>query len=202
MGGKTYDFFLVYAKKNTEQTYQMYVGPGFDPKTGVKLIRADIVNAALCDLPIATAREMQSSHAATVQPSTGTTDILTVTLNLSAFAEDFTSCRQRPLPSEDFLSILEDNKCVGKPGGLGNLTQDERDITCGRAGEDTDCPKGGCVGFSVTLPAVSWPRIRRPQTIQRARERAWRRASRRTTTGTSLRPRSVQGGSCGRLRRR
>jgi hypothetical protein len=47
IGGKKYDFFLVYAKKNTEQTYQMYVGPGFDPDAAVKLIRADTVTRPL-----------------------------------------------------------------------------------------------------------------------------------------------------------
>ena len=51
IGGKKYDFFLVYAKKNTEQTYQMYVGSGFDPNTGVKLIRADTVNAPFVICP-------------------------------------------------------------------------------------------------------------------------------------------------------
>jgi hypothetical protein len=41
---------------------------------------------------------------------------------------------------------------VGK-AGFGNLTADERDIACSYAGKDIDCPTGGCVGFSVTLPA-------------------------------------------------
>ena len=40
VAGNTYHFFLVYAKKDTEQTYKMYVGPEFDKTTGVKLIRA------------------------------------------------------------------------------------------------------------------------------------------------------------------
>ncbi len=61
----------------------------------------------------------------------------------------------------------KDNKCVGKPDGPGNLTQAERDITCGRAGEDVDCPKGGCVGFQVTLPTGFKARIRRLQTTAR-----------------------------------
>ena len=36
--------------------------------------------------------------------------------------------------------------------GFGNLTPDERNIACSYAGKDIDCPTGGCVGFSVTLP--------------------------------------------------
>src|SRR6266480_2943244 len=45
MAGKTYNFFLVYANKDTEQTYQMYVGTGLTPATDVKLIRANIDSA-------------------------------------------------------------------------------------------------------------------------------------------------------------
>ena len=45
VGGKKYNFFLVYANKDTEQSYQMYVGPGFNTATGVELIRANVVNA-------------------------------------------------------------------------------------------------------------------------------------------------------------
>ena len=33
--GKTYDFFLVYAKKNTEQTYKMCVGLDFNKPQGL-----------------------------------------------------------------------------------------------------------------------------------------------------------------------
>ena len=36
VAGKKYDFFLVYANKDTEQTYQMYVGPGFTRATDVE----------------------------------------------------------------------------------------------------------------------------------------------------------------------
>jgi hypothetical protein len=79
--------------------------------------------------------------------------VLTVTLNLSAFAHDFASAAKDLCVPENFCQFSDkDNTCVGKSGGLGNLTPAERNITCGRAGEDVDCPKGGCVGFSVTLP--------------------------------------------------
>jgi hypothetical protein len=152
VGGKKYDFFLVYAKKNTEQTYQMYVGPEFDLKTGVKLIRAHIENAPFVISPV-------GGDDKTLKTSYSPAGILTVTLNLSAFANDFTSAAKELCLPETFCEFSKkDNTCVGKPGPdkrdrLGNLTQAERNITCGRAGEDADCPKGGCVGFSVTLPA-------------------------------------------------
>jgi cell migration-inducing and hyaluronan-binding protein len=39
-GGKTYYMFFLYAKQSTQQTYQIYVGPGFNVKTDVKAVRA------------------------------------------------------------------------------------------------------------------------------------------------------------------
>jgi hypothetical protein len=75
-----------------------------------------------------------------------------VTLNLSAFANDFTSAAKALCVPQLFCEPTASG-CGGKAGGLGNLTQAERDITCGHAGEDIDCPTGGCVGFSVKLPA-------------------------------------------------
>jgi hypothetical protein len=145
VGGKTYDFFLVYATDKTEQTYQMYVGPGFDPKTGVKLIRADIVNSPFKISPVGGEDKALDTH------YDASTDLLTVTLKLKPFADDFTAVADDLCQPKTFCKF-KDNKCVGKEGGLGNLTPEERDLTCGRAGEDIDCPKGGCVGFSVTLP--------------------------------------------------
>jgi hypothetical protein len=80
---------------------------------------------------------------------------------LSAFANDFTSAAKALCVPQLFCEPMASG-CGGKAGGLGNLTQAERDATCGHAGEDVDCPtflnpktgknEPGCVGFSVTLP--------------------------------------------------
>jgi hypothetical protein len=43
--------------------------------------------------------------------------------------------------------------CVGNDNVFPELTKAERNTTCSYAGKDIDCPAGGCVGFSVTLPA-------------------------------------------------
>src|SRR5262249_33815330 len=79
--------------------------------------------------------------------------ILTVTLNLGAYASDFTSAA-KGLCAPGLFCQPTASGCGGKAGGLGNLTQAERDAICGHAGEDIDCPTGGCVGFSVTLPGT------------------------------------------------
>jgi hypothetical protein len=143
VGGKKYDFFLVYAKTDTEQTYKMYVGTGFTPATDVELIRANVVNA-----PFVITRGVGNSTTLTTKYD-GT--ILTVTLNLSAFANDFASARKDLCVPKTFCD-WNGSKCVGKPG-FGNLTDDERNIACSYAGKDIDCPTGGCIGFRVKLPA-------------------------------------------------
>ena len=159
VGGKTYDFFLVYAKKNTEQTYQMFVGWTFDPETGVKLIRANTVNAPFVVCPTAGPEKCKDvpvggDNTTLTKSYDRSTGILTVTLNLSAFADDFKGAAKNLCLPETFCEFSPSGQCVGKSGGLGNLTDAERNITCGRAGEDVDCPNHGCVGFQVTLPAA------------------------------------------------
>jgi len=144
VGGKTYDFFLLYAKKDTEQTYQMYVGPEFDPDTAVKLIRVNIANAPFV---ISSGTGNQTTLTKKYERATG---ILTVTLNLSAFTNDFASAAKDLCVPKTFCD-WNGSKCVGKVG-FGNLMPKERNIACSYAGKDVDCPTGGCVGFQVTLP--------------------------------------------------
>jgi hypothetical protein len=161
VGGQTYDFFLVYAKASTQQTYQMFVGAGLDPTTvtkGVKPIRVNIVNAPLIISP-------DTMKSGLIPPPTynSLTGILTVTLNLGAFANDFTTAAKALCVPQLFCQSTASG-CGGKAGGLGNLTQAERDTTCSYAGEDVDCPNFlnpktgknelGCVGYSVTLPGT------------------------------------------------
>ena len=195
VGGKTYDFFLVYAKKNTEQTYQMFVGWKFDPETGVKLIRANTVNAPFVVCPTAGPEKCKDvpvggDNTTLTKSYDSSTGILTVTLNLSAFADDFKVAAKNLCLPETFCEFSPSGQCVGKSGGLGNLTYAERTITCGRAGEDVDCPNHGCVGFQVTLPAAGKEGFEADdQTTAKdsALVKSLTCASRRTPTGTSRR---------------
>jgi hypothetical protein len=150
VGGKKYHFFLIYANKDTEQTYKMYVGPGFNAATDLQLIRANIAGVPL---KITSAMPYPDNQKAYDKAS----GILTVTLNLSAFAKDFTSAAKDLCVPRTFCDWFPDDKlprggtCVGR-AGFGNLAADERNLTCSYAGKDIDCPSGGCVGFSVKLP--------------------------------------------------
>ena len=87
----------------------MYVGSGFDPTTARETYSREHRQRSLCDLP----KRGRSRNArmfliggdnTTLKKSyDSSTGILTVTLNLSAFANDFRSAGQRPLRSGEFL---------------------------------------------------------------------------------------------------
>ncbi len=155
--GKTYDFFLVFAKASTQQTYQMYVGDNFNEKSGVKLIRADLATAPLKIAPDSTIDRDKVLTVAYAKP------ILTVTIDLKAYETSFADaaknlCAPRDSSKDPSLAnnfcAWNGSSCVGSTNPVigGNLTQAERDVACSYAGKDIDCPTGGCVGFSVSLP--------------------------------------------------
>ena len=152
--GQSYTFFFVYGAPEIQQTYQMYVGPGLDwdpvakTSTNVKLKRVSIDNVPF------TITSGTGGDANTLQLNYDG-NILTVTINLSAYAGDYASATQNLCLPQSFCTYdTTKQKCVGT--GIGtlfpSLTQDEQDLACTYAGKDIDCPTGGCVGFSVTLP--------------------------------------------------
>ena len=154
--GQTYNLFFVYGTPDIEQTYQMYVGPGlnWDPvkktSTNVKLIRASIVSVPFVITP-------GTGGDANTLKLDYDGNILTATINLSAYAGDYaTAAQDLCLPSSFCTYDTTAKKCKGAGAGMGtlfpSLTQDEQDLACTYAGKDIDCPTGGCVGFSVTLP--------------------------------------------------
>jgi hypothetical protein len=153
--GQTYNLFFVYGTPDIEQTYQIYVGPGlnWDPgmktSTNVKLIRAKIDNAPFVITP-----GIEGGFNTLKLNYDG--NILTVAINLSAYAGDYASAAQDLCLPQSFCTYTG-GKCVGTGAGVGtlfpSLTKDEQDLACTYAGKDIDCPTGGCVGFSVTLPS-------------------------------------------------
>jgi hypothetical protein len=155
MGGKKYNFFFVYAKADTEQTYQMYVGPGFNKDSDVELIRANVVNVPFPITRVAGNPVIPGTDNKKLTLNTQYDGlILTVTLNLGAFAGDFSSAAGNLCVPKTFCE-WNGSKCVGKANsGIASLTADERNIACSYAGKDIDCPTGGCVGFRVKLPAA------------------------------------------------
>ncbi len=151
-GGKTYDFFHVYATKDTEQTFQMYVGPGFDTVNGVKLIRVSIASAPFVITPDTVNTCSETSTTCNVKYDSGA-NILTVNLNMAAYAGDFATALANHCAPASFCTIVG-QKCQRNVNAtpISNLTNIDQDRACAHATDDVDCPTGGCVGFSVKLP--------------------------------------------------
>ncbi len=82
-GGKTYYVFFLYAKESTRQTYQLYVGNGFDAATDLQAIHMKIPSAALQPNPVAP----QPSWLKAKPLGTDGPGILTVTVDFNGVAE-------------------------------------------------------------------------------------------------------------------
>lgn len=168
---KAYDFFHVYANGKTEQTFKIYVGSGFNPKTDLKKIRVNINSGTfkICiegDLDCPTIGD-----ATTIGTPTYEDPILTVTLNQSAFTKQLKADREGQCVPKTFCKWNPSSGdgqggCVAQTipkGVFSNLSPADQNSVCAHAGEDIDCPSmllhdgktrvPGCVGFQITLPA-------------------------------------------------
>lgn len=155
--GQVYDFFHVFATKDTEQTIHLYVGPNLnnqDVLNSVNFIRVQIEG-----FPFAISRPTPPAGnpgdppilTPTYDPTTG---VLTVVVNQARLANDYvTAGASKCQPAS--MCTWNGSKCTGVTNAFPELTQAEREATCSHAGEDIDCPTGGCVGFSFKMPAFT-----------------------------------------------
>jgi len=147
---QTYYVFLLYAQQSTQQTYQLYVGtdPAFDPTQSVSLVRANIGSAPLGF----TQGAWPAGWTRDYDPKTG---ILTVAMDLGAFASDFAAAQADSCQPASFCT-WNGSKCVCALDASDPLYADciaDDSAICSYPLESLDCPQGGCLGFSVTLPA-------------------------------------------------
>lgn len=150
-GGETYYVFFIYSKESTKQTYQIYVGKnGFNKETDVSFVRATLKK------PIIFTPETGLPAGWVVNYVSGT-GILTVTADMSSFANEFAETKKDFCQPESFCQLSKNgsNQCECLETLTGDQkTQCESGDICGRwAGKDIDCPMGGCPGFSFKLPA-------------------------------------------------
>jgi hypothetical protein len=150
----TYYLFLLYAKPSTRQTYQLYVGEdaAFDPESRVSAVRVDLANVPLAVTPETPSAGLpwpigwrRHYHAKT--------GILTVTMDMAAFAQDFADARPASCQPASFCAWQDgDCTCALSPGDyLYEECTAEDSAICHWSVKDLDCPKGGCLGFAVTL---------------------------------------------------
>ena len=173
-GGHTYYAFLLFAKPQpddptkdppaTKQSYQMYVGPGFNPETDVTAVQADIATAPPVFNPIDWP-ESDPKHKwiRDYNPDTG---ILTVTLDMGIadFKTNYDKIAEEHCQPRTF--------CSWSGGSSNNLSSSGSSGSCGCALNSSDplfsqcqavcsewtnkevpCPDGGCYGVGVAFPA-------------------------------------------------
>jgi hypothetical protein len=156
--GETYYVFFLYAKQSTEQTYQIYVGEGFDTNT-VKGVRIGM-NVA----PVSLAETFATRPPWLSQPAVSG-GILTVNVNFNGVSElDPTPdnlCQPKTFCRKDetngkCVSALVNDGADKDPLLIANADLEKQaDSICGTwAVKGLDCPKAGCLGFSFTLPGT------------------------------------------------
>jgi hypothetical protein len=165
-GGQIYYVFFLYAKAKpaTRQTYQIYVGPGFNPDKDLMMARADIFHTSQLKL---TTEDFPASPKGKWSRSYDSS-ILSVTVDLTDFEGEFLNTKADLCKPANFCtwnsgkSTCECNPALNIPSSpLYNpsLYKDCTETTgtgkrtiCSWAGNDIDCPKDGCIGFSFKLP--------------------------------------------------
>jgi len=139
--GQTYYTFLLFAKPSTEQTYDLYVGPGFNLGTGVFAARADISGSPTQFIP----DQWPATWSKQYDPNSG---VLTVTMNMDfdEFKTDYNASGQDLCKPQNFCSLQSGTNSCGcalpSSDGLFNECQS----ICGKwAGKDVDClSAAGC----------------------------------------------------------
>ncbi len=158
-GGKYY-VFLLFAKSTTKQTYDIYVGTGFD-KTKMDqlwLTRVQLPSSYEFQRP-----EPFPQDQVTYNESTG---ILSVTLDMSKFpkfATEFAEEKENQCQPKTFCQWIakpdmgQDNcqcaQSIFSPptSAFQSAECSTTNGICSWSTKDTDCPHGGCYGFGVKL---------------------------------------------------
>ncbi len=162
--GHTYYAYFLFAKPNTKQTYQIYVGKDatWDPKTNVKMVRAEFPSFPYIfnqgTWPTANAgenfagwkRDATDGAGAGYNSTTGIETIIVDMNNYKTFSDDYNTSKANECAPAGFCA-LEGSQCKCQLDPNDPLFND-CDSVCGKwANKDIKCPNGKCFGFSVTL---------------------------------------------------
>jgi hypothetical protein len=143
---QTYYLFLIYATENTQQTYRFYVGEGtdFNPKT-IQMIQANIEPGNpefknFKDLPDGRAKWLGDDK-------TTAKGVVEVRLRVSDYpdvAAKYKAARKNKCQPASYCTWKADTEtCVDATGS---------DTVCRWGGAHPECPDGGCIGITFTLP--------------------------------------------------
>lgn len=168
--GETYYLFMLFAKAETVQTYQIYVGDNFNMDSDVWATRASI----------GTKPVKFTEPGATAWPAgwdrTVTGGVLTVTMrmNFPDFAAAYKGAFGDKCQPRSFCSWTANNtlptggtcSCNGS-GAFASLCADTNNAgenVCAWTQKDIDCPAGGCYGIGFKMGKVAYdpPVVPRP----------------------------------------
>lgn len=147
--GQTYRLFLLFAKADTRQTYQMFVGKNAPADFLTNNVVMNRVDPKVVPYTFSDELWPQGQWQRTYDPDTG---ILSVTMDLSDIQPEIDIALEKQcLPKS--VCKFENNACVTSLVQGDYLFDEfvEGDI-CANTALAVDCPDGGCFGFSVTLP--------------------------------------------------
>ncbi len=146
--GQTYYTFLLFAKSTTKQSYEMYVGPNFNPDTDVKLARAKVKTAPL---KISTSDSWPNDY--WKREYNASTGVLKVTMNMALpdFALEYDAAKSAHCKPASFCALGSATDCGCSLSQSDSLYKDCQRVCANWAVKDVDCPEGGCYGFAVTL---------------------------------------------------
>ena len=164
-GGKAYNVFLIYSKPTTSVTFELYVGhDGFNADTDVRMVRAgsateDGTVLLVPPLGFTSQPTWPGGWSKTYDSSTG---ILTVTMDMKGFTNDYASAAEESCKPESFCrwdkstkqctwSAVFKSPFVNPIDFKGSSIVDNNRI-CQWSTKAVECPSGGCPGFQVRFP--------------------------------------------------
>lgn len=156
--GQTYYTMLLFATPQTVQTYQMYVGPGFNPATDVFVARGNLGNS-----PVTFSKGEPWPSTWPAPQYDSATGLLTITMDMSfsEFKSQYDSTKARRCGPKSFCSINAETGACGSSLDPADPLYAHSGEVCSRwAGKDVDCPADGCYAFGVTLPSGFTPGIK------------------------------------------
>lgn len=144
--GQTYHVFLIFADEKTEQTYRFFVGKDtdFNPAS-ITLTQVEIGK----DPPeFHTVQNLKPHFAGWYanDPESGIVEVRIATADFGQqeTLQSFAQARKEHCKPASFCK-LSGSQCVG--------VDPANDAVCSWTQTPPDCPVGGCIGFSFTLPA-------------------------------------------------
>ncbi|MFC3228217.1 hypothetical protein ACFOGJ_13310 [Marinibaculum pumilum] len=186
--GKTYYAYFLFAKEDTKQTYQLYVGEGFDLTNDLKFVMISIDQVPFQPNASATQAIPAGWNAQLIKgPGSANPDVLEITVDFSQLpqvgGQDIVlDPGQAPTGSQSastWGSCQPSSFCAWNGSTCGCALDAKSPFvgqspsmlaTCETVCNDwavkvLDCPTGGCVGFSFTLPSgfTASDQQRRPQ---------------------------------------